>query len=73
MATIKTQKLSVSYYIVREGKYHVAYCPALELTSYGLTVAEAKRAFSEVLEIFIEETERKGTLDFFRSLLADRK
>lgn len=41
----------------------VAYCPALELSSFGDTLEDAKEAFNEVLKIFIKETTRKGTLD----------
>lgn len=49
--------------IVKEGDYFVAYCPPLELSSYGKTEAEARAAFEEAMQIFVEETERKGTLE----------
>jgi predicted RNase H-like HicB family nuclease len=44
------------------GQY-VAYCPALELSSYGDTEAEAQQAFEEALEFFASDTARRGTLD----------
>ncbi|WP_375417233.1 hypothetical protein [uncultured Hymenobacter sp.] len=49
------------------GQY-VAYCPALELSSYGDTEAEAEAAFEEALQFFIQDTAERGTLD--RLLLA---
>jgi predicted RNase H-like HicB family nuclease len=51
----------VSFY--KEGDYVVAYCPALELSSYGKTEEAAKRAFGRAVSIFLEETQRKGTLE----------
>ena len=44
------------------GQY-VAYCPALELSSYGDTEAEAEAAFEEFLQFFIQDTAERGTLD----------
>ena len=41
----------------------VAYCPALDLSTYGESEEAVKRAFEEVLQIFIGETDRKGTLE----------
>ena len=42
---------------------HVAYCPALELSSYGDTEEEARAAFEDALGIFIRDTTERGTLD----------
>jgi len=44
------------------GQY-VAYCPALELSSYGDTEAEAQAAFEEALQFFVQDTAERGTLD----------
>ncbi|KXK54001.1 MAG: hypothetical protein UZ07_CHB004002639 [Chlorobi bacterium OLB7] len=41
----------------------MAVCPALDVSSYGDTMEEAKNAFEEALEIFIEETVDRGTLE----------
>ena len=49
--------------IFKEDKYYVAYCPSLDLSSYAKDVAGAKKAFSDELDIFFEETNRKGTLE----------
>lgn len=47
--------------IFKEGKMFVAFAPALDLSTSGKTVEEAQKNFSEAVEIFFEETERKGT------------
>ncbi len=49
--------------LFKEGKYIVAYCPALELSSYGKTEKEALEYFSDALDIFINDTIKKGTLE----------
>ena len=54
-------KLSVSF--LREGKKYVAYTPALDLSTSGRTYKEAKRRFSEIVNIFFEELVKKGTLE----------
>lgn len=49
--------------VSKEDDSFVAYCPALELSSFGDTPEDAQKAFKEALEIFIEETTDKGTFD----------
>lgn len=41
----------------------VAYCPALEVSSYGDDEADARAAFAEALDISLESSAEKGTLD----------
>ena len=53
----------VEVYLTKEEDYIVAACPALNISSYGKTEKEAKKNFSEALDIFFEETHRKGTLE----------
>lgn len=55
--------VGVSVFVLKEDDLFVAYCPALELSSYGKTKKEAKENFSDALKIFIEETQKKGTLE----------
>ncbi|RZK20309.1 MAG: hypothetical protein EOO56_12865 [Hymenobacter sp.] len=55
--------LEVQVFLVPEGKQIVAYCPALELSTYGDSQEDAKGAFSEVLASFIQDTQAKGTLE----------
>jgi predicted RNase H-like HicB family nuclease len=53
--------LEVAFY--KEGKYFVAYCPALEVSSYATTIEKTKERFGEELKIFFDETTKRGTLE----------
>ncbi|MDA2921974.1 type II toxin-antitoxin system HicB family antitoxin [Patescibacteria group bacterium AH-259-L07] len=48
--------------VFREGKSFIAYTPALDLSTCGKNYDEAKKRFNEAVEIFFEETLKKGTL-----------
>ncbi|MBI5742616.1 MAG: hypothetical protein HZA25_02150 [Candidatus Niyogibacteria bacterium] len=54
-------KLPVS--IFKEGKYFVAYTPALDLSTSGKSYEEVRRRFNEVVSIFFEELTKKETLN----------
>ena len=58
-----TITVTLQMVLFEEGDYFVAYCPALELSSYGKNTKTAKREFENTLTIFIEETVKRGTLD----------
>ena len=47
---------------LREGKQFVAYAPALDLSTSGQTLEQAKKRFAEAVQIFFEECQRLGTL-----------
>jgi hypothetical protein len=49
--------------ILREGKRYIAYTPALDVSTSGKSHDEVRKRFAELVEIFFEETLRKGTLD----------
>lgn len=63
MAVTKVIEIGVQVLLKKEGRYYVAYCPALELSSYGTTESSAMKSFEEAMQIFLEETDRKGTLE----------
>ncbi len=48
---------------IREGQTIVAVCPVLDVSSYGATLEEARKHFTEALDAFLEETARHGTLE----------
>ncbi len=56
-------RATVPLFLSEQDAQWVAYCPPLEVSSYGDTQAEATAAFEEALEIFFEETARRGTLE----------
>ncbi|MDX2048619.1 MAG: hypothetical protein SFU87_17665 [Chitinophagaceae bacterium] len=56
-------KVQIDVVLIKEGDFFVAYCPSLELSSYGSDEQEAKTAFDEALDIFLDDTQKKGTLE----------
>ena len=56
-------KFSIPVSIFREGKYFVAYTPALDLSTSGKNFEEVKKRFEEIVLIFFEEIVSRGTLD----------
>jgi len=55
--------VSLPVFIIKEGKYFVAYTPALDFAATGDSIAGAKKSFSEAINIFFDEIEEKGTLE----------
>lgn len=53
--TINKVDLQIPVSITKDGSVFVAYTPALDLSTYGSTEHEAKKSFSEIVEIFFEE------------------
>lgn len=60
---IRTIKADVGVYLFEEDSQWVAYCPSLELSSYGDDMEEAKEAFSDALEILLDHLDEHGTLE----------
>jgi predicted RNase H-like HicB family nuclease len=61
--TTKTLTVSLHIDIKEEDGCFIAYCPALELSSYGKDKETAQKRFDEEVKIFFNETRRKGTLE----------
>lgn len=55
--------IDVQVILFQENQTWVAYCPALEPSSYGDDPNDAKEAFDQEMQIFVKETDRKGTLE----------
>jgi len=49
--------------IFQEGNKFVAYCPALDLSSCGDTEVQARRRFTEAVQVFFRELIAMGTLE----------
>ena len=54
-------KLQVSF--LKEKKRFVAYAPALDLSTSGKTLEEARRRFEKASLLFFEELIHKGTIE----------
>ena len=48
--------------IWEEDGVYVSYCPLLDVSSSGGTVEEARKMLKEAVRLFLEEAEKKGTL-----------
>ena len=56
-------EMPVSLLVFQQGDYYVAYCPSLELSSYGISVEDAKEGFDDAMNIYLEHCEKQGTLE----------
>jgi predicted RNase H-like HicB family nuclease len=56
-------KLNVDMIVFLEGDTYVAYCPELDLSSCGNSVEHAKEMLKTAIRLFLEESEKMGTLD----------
>lgn len=59
------KKLYVTSKIWKEGNMFASYCPELDVASCGHTPDEAEKNLCEVIEIYLEETKKMGTLRQF--------
>ncbi len=49
--------------VFKEDESYVAYCPELDISSCGNTVEHAKKMLKIAIRLFLEETEKMGTLE----------
>ncbi len=49
--------------VKRKGKWYIAYCPPLDLTTQGKSVSEARQNLVEASELFVISCLERGTLD----------
>jgi len=56
-------QISIPVSIFKEDDSFVAYTPALDISTYGTTLEEVKKHFTELVTIFFEELDRKGTTE----------
>ena len=56
------QTLFFTEQLFRQGDMLVAYCPELDVSSCGHTVAEARANWGTTLRLFLEEAVKMGTL-----------
>lgn len=55
--------IKISVVQFKEDNTFIVYCPALDLSGYGLSDEEAKQSFQTVLLEYIRYADNKGTLD----------
>lgn len=49
--------------VLQESNTFIAYCPALNLSTYGDSIADVKEAFDDLITSYLEDCARMGTLD----------
>lgn len=59
---ITMQQIEFTSLIFKEGETLVSFCPELGVASCGDTVEEARRRLLEAVRLFLEESQRMGTL-----------
>ena len=47
----------------REGRWYIAHCPPLDITTQGRTASEARRNLIEAAELFLISCLERGSLD----------
>lgn len=60
--------IAIPVIFIKEAEQFVAYTPALELCTTGLSIEDAKRNFEEIVAIFFDELIEAGTM---RDVLED--
>ena len=63
MARIKFQKVTLNVVFYKEGNKFIAHSSALNLSTCGDSMEQAKKRFEEMLKIFLEEVDKMGTLE----------
>ena len=61
--SIKSLEFSLPISITKEGDVFVAHTSVLDISTCADTLVEVKSRFLELVEIFFEELEKKGTTD----------
>lgn len=49
--------------VLKENDAYVAYCPELDISSCGNSVEHSKEMLRTAVRLFLEESEKMGTLD----------
>ena len=57
------RKVRFTSQIFREGRMYVAYAPELDVSSCATTKAKARKNLFEAVRLWLEEAEKKGSLD----------
>ncbi|MBI5208134.1 MAG: type II toxin-antitoxin system HicB family antitoxin [Candidatus Firestonebacteria bacterium] len=49
--------------IFKEDETYISYCPELDVSSCGNSIAQAKNMLNTAVRLFLEEAEKMGTLE----------
>jgi len=54
------EKMTLKYIIYQEGKYYVAQCLNVDVSSFGESIEAARKNLQEALELYFEDEEGKN-------------
>lgn len=57
-----TVTVNVPVILFKEDNAQIVFCPALDLSGSGSTIAEAQQSFATTVEVYLDYTINKGTL-----------
>jgi len=49
--------------VFQKDEAYIAYCPALELSTYGDRIGDVKTAFDDLIKSYMEDSIKMGTLE----------
>jgi len=52
--------MKLKYVIYREGKYYVAQCLNVDVSTFGDSIQDAQNSLKEALELYFEDKEKMG-------------
>lgn len=55
--------LQLSVLVFEEAGAYLAYCPSLDMSTYGESVNDAKEAFTDMMKACVEYWEQHGTME----------
>lgn len=56
-------EIQLGVLVFQEDDSYLAYCPALNLSTYGDSITDVKSAFDDLIKSYIEDGTRMGTLE----------
>lgn len=57
------QQIQIQYEIFKENGHFIAYSKPLDLVTQGKTYEEAVSRFAQLVPVFIDDLQKRGTLD----------
>jgi len=60
---LKYNTSNITFQVLKQGKYFIAICSVLDLSTQGKTLEEAKKRMVEVIDIFFQEIVKKDAVE----------
>jgi predicted RNase H-like HicB family nuclease len=63
LSMLKYNTSNITFQVLKQGKYFIAVCSVLDLSTQGNTLEEAKKRMIEVIDIFFQEIVKKDVVE----------